>query len=187
MSANLTFTVESLPGGVQKRLGEAILYVCAFCETDEAFAMTRLNKILFEADFLSFLTRGVPVTGVRYQRLKFGPAPKSMPHRLRELQQENALHIRAVDYLGQMQQRPIGLRKPDLSCFSADDMAVLHKVMRDSWGKSAVEVSDASHRIEWKTRHDGDLIPYEAVWLSNDGVSSDEIERTRELAAEHGW
>jgi hypothetical protein len=187
MSAKLTFAVNDLPGGVVKRLAEAILYVCAFCESDDAFGMTRLNKILFEADFLSFLTRDQPVTGAAYQRLQHGPAPKAMPHRLRELQQEGALHVRETDYLGKIQKKPIALRKPDLSVFNGEDLAVLHKIIQDSWGKSAGEVSDASHRIEWKTRQNGDPIPYEAAWLSNELPTDVEVVRTRQLAAEHGW
>lgn len=185
-SSHLTYSVD-LPGGAPKRLAEAILYVCGACETDEAFGLTRLNKILFEADFLSFEVRGVPITGARYQRLRNGPAPKSMLPRLNELVERQDIAIRNVDFLGRPQKRPIALRNADLSVFGAVDIAMLAKVIRDSWGKSATAVSSDSHRMEWMTRADGDDIPYEASWLSNAPVSAPEVERTQALAAQHGW
>jgi len=184
--SSLTYTVD-LPGGAQKRLAEAILYVCNVCEQDEAFGLTRLNKILFEADFLAFATRGHPITGVRYQRLQNGPAPKAMLPRLDELVERQDLAIKSTDYMGRPQKRPIALREADLSCFSADDIAILSRAIRDSWGKSATNVSNASHRAEWLTRANGDDIPYEAVWLSNAPVSAAEVARTQALAEQHGW
>lgn len=186
MAAQLTYAVD-LPGGAQKRLAEAVLYVSLLCEADPAFGMTRLNKILFEADFLSFRIRATPITGVRYQRLENGPAPKSMPHCLRELQEAGALHIRVGNFFGQVQHKPMALRAADLSHFSGEDIAVLDSVIRDSDGKTATEASNASHRIEWKTRQNGDEIPYEAAWLSDEPVTEADVERTKELAAQYGW
>lgn len=186
MENPLTFT-QKLRGGAVNRLTEAIVYVCSVCETDPAFGKTRLNKILFEADFFSFAARGVSITGARYQRLEKGPAPKAMPHRLRDLCETGELHIREVDYLGGVQGKPIALRRPNLDAFSGEDIAILDRVIRESWGRTAGDVSHASHRIEWKTRLNGDDIPYEASWLSNEEPTTAEIDRTRELAAQHGW
>lgn len=183
---NLTFNVE-LPGGAPKRLAEAILYVCGACEADQAFGMTRLNKTLFEADFLSFRVRGTPITGVKYQRLPRGPAPKAMVPRLRELQQCGDLAVRKADFIGRPQQRPIALRPADLSVFSAEDIAFLSQIIRESWGKTGAEVSEQSHRIEWKTREDGDDIPYEAAWLSDEPPTALEVLKTEQLAEQYGW
>jgi hypothetical protein len=186
MATELTYVV-GLRGGPLRRLEEAIIYISGVCETDAAFGKTRLNKILFEADFLSFETRGVPITGARYQRLQRGPAPKAMVHRLRDLCDRGELHVRETDYLGKVQHKPIALRRPDLSIFSAEDIAILDAAIRDSWGISGAEASHNSHRMEWKSRRNGDDIPYEAAWLSNEPPTEAEIERTKELAAEFAW
>lgn len=127
MPGNLTYKVGSLKGGSQKRLEEAILYIAGVCERDDAFAMTRLNKILFEADFYSYRTRGVPITGASYQALQNGPAPRAMLPRLTELQEKSQLRIREVDYQGLTQHRPIALRDADLAVFDAKDIAILDK------------------------------------------------------------
>lgn len=185
-SRTLTYNVD-LPGGAPKRLAEAILYVCGVCETDAAFGMIRLNKILFEADFLSFGLRGVPITGVRYQRLEHGPAPKAMVPRLRDLQERQDLVIRRADFIGRPQQRPIPLRNADLSIFSGEDIALLDQVIKESWGKTGAEVSELSHRMAWKTRENGDDIPYEAAWLSNEPPTAREILKTEQLALQYGW
>jgi hypothetical protein len=182
----LTYNVD-LPGGAQKRLAEAILYVSSVCQDDPAFGMTRLNKTLFEADFLSFSLRSKPITGVRYQRIENGPAPKAMLPRLNELVERGELVVQPANFGGRTQRRPIALREPDLSVFDGADIAILDRIIRDAWGKMATEVSKESHRIEWWTRENGDDIPYEASWLSNAPVSAGEVQRTHELAAQYGW
>lgn len=185
--SKLTFSNETLKGGSTKRLSQAILYVCTMCEQDEGFGATRLNKILFEADFQAFYARGVAVTGARYQRLENGPAPKAMLPCLREMKESGDIAIRERDYFGRPQTRIVPLVQPDLSLFGPDDIAFLSRAIHDSWGKSGTRVSIESHRIEWETRKNGDPIPYEAVWLSNAPVSRFEAERTKELAASFGW
>lgn len=186
-SGNLTFAQENLHGGARTRLAEAILYICNACETDAAFGKTRLNKILFEADFQSFLIRLTSVTGAAYQRLRWGPAPIVMPTLLNQMQISGEIVIKSSDFIGRKQEKPICLREPNLDFFSGYDIAFLDAQVQDSWGKTATDVSHASHRIEWSTREDRDPIPYEAVWLSNEPLTSVEIQRTRDLASEHGW
>jgi hypothetical protein len=53
----LTYRVE-LPGG-QVRLREAALYVMKKCENLHFFGLTKLNKILWKADFSAFAARRV--------------------------------------------------------------------------------------------------------------------------------
>src|SRR6266498_2034018 len=75
-SSKLTFDFPEMD--CEERLREMILYICAKCADDPAFGATKLNKILWFSDFLAYFQRGVPITGVAYQRLSRGPAPKRL-------------------------------------------------------------------------------------------------------------
>jgi len=61
-----------------KRLGELMLYVAWKCADDPKFGATKLNKILYFSDFLSFLRTGEAITGSEYVKQKNGPIPKHL-------------------------------------------------------------------------------------------------------------
>ena len=71
-----TFKFDDLDG--EKRLAELMLHIAHRCEDDPGFGATKLNKILWWSDFLSYARNGEPITGVEYQRLGNGPAPKRL-------------------------------------------------------------------------------------------------------------
>lgn len=175
----LTFVVENLPGGAAQRLAEAILRVCALCAHEPAFSLTRLGAILFDADFEAFARRGRSVTGAAYQRQAAGPAPVGLARQLGVLERTGALRFGHDQALGPAECRPIALRPANLCLFDAEDLAFLDR--------AAARPSKTKTRTLWRTRQDGDLIPYEAAWLSDAPVSAAEVARTRALAAVHGW
>src|SRR2546425_884388 len=61
-----------------EKLAEMILHIAQLSEGDEPFGATKLNKILFYCDFLSYLYHGKPITGQEYQKLPNGPAPRRL-------------------------------------------------------------------------------------------------------------
>lgn len=183
LSLNETFNV---PRGTQ-RFRELILYIAKACASDQWFGAIKLNKVLYHADFRAFERFGIPLTGVRYFRLKNGPAPKMLLPVQRELVREGALKIEEREVGGRTQKRSIALRNPVLELFSADELALVDEVIRDLWRQNATEVSDASHDIRWRALQDKDPLPYELVHLEDAALTEAELIRTRELATELGW
>ena len=181
----LTFKVE-LPGG-QSRLREAALYVMSKCAEADAFGLTKLNKILWRADFRAYAARRVPVTGRQYQRLQQGPAPVEMYPILQEMQRDGDMKIerRPVGHLEE--QRPIALVSPSLRYFSADDLAYLDAAIEDYWSHTGRGVSRDSHGVAWKTRSDGDPMPYDLALLSDDVLDAWQIDHFSKLARERDW
>src|SRR5260370_40915264 len=86
-----------LPDG-QVRLRQLVLYVAEECREAPHFGLTKLNKIIWRADFTSYAERGVPVTGRAYQRLKFGPAPIEMLPVLNELEQRGDIEYLETEF-----------------------------------------------------------------------------------------
>ena len=59
----------------KRALRELILFIADRCEDEPTFGATKLNKILFYADFLSYALYGEPIAGVTYRKLERGPVP----------------------------------------------------------------------------------------------------------------
>ena len=186
MAKRLTLRV-SLPGG-QDRLRQMILYVSKLNENAPYFGRTKLNKILWKADFDSFRERGRPVTGRDYQRLEWGPAAKEMAPLLREMKRNNVIDERPNGFGDNVvEYRPIPLREPDLSNFDEDDLVFVKQSVRYYWHKTGREASDDSHGMAWRTRHDGDPMPYESAYLSDKKLGGAQLERIQRLVNERGY
>src|SRR5215467_9574991 len=76
-----------------EKFKELILYIASHSEDDPAFGATKLNKLLFFADFITYLRLGHPITGQEYQRLENGPAPRRMLPAKAELLLDNDIAI----------------------------------------------------------------------------------------------
>jgi len=175
-----------LPGG-QKRLREAVLYVSKKSEGAPYFGKVKLNKILWRADFESFAQRGQPVTGRQYQRLKQGPAPVEMLPILNELESEGLLIFRLVQQGNYEEQRPVALQNPVLNFFSMQDLEYLDRAIMAYWEMTGTEVSDISHGAAWRSREDGEPMPYELAYLSDQPLGRGQKAKLLKLAANYGW
>ncbi len=179
-----TYAVERGP----QRFRELMIYVSQKCQADPHFGAIKLNKILYYSDFRAFERFGIPLTGVRYQKLEHGPAPTSLLPVRRSLIEEGALRLEISVFAGGYElHRTIPLREPAMSLFSADEVALVDEVIDDLWGQTAAEVSDASHDIRWRVVNLHDPMPYELAYLSNEGLTAHDQYRTEQLAEELGW
>ena len=190
-SKALTYQV-SLPGG-QSRLRDLVIYVSTKCFDAPRFGLIKLNKIIWRADFTAFAERGIPVTGRYYQRLRLGPAPVEMPHILREMQQDGLLEYQVTDFgIAQdgtpiREQRPLPLVTPTMRWFSPDDIGFVDAAIDHYWSMTGVETSDESHGVSWRTRENGDPMPYEAAHLLTEELRGEAAKRLSRLAKGRGW
>lgn len=162
---------------------EAIMYVCQKSEQDARFGSTKLNKILFYADFRAYTQLKAPITGATYRHLSEGPAPKEMLALRAELEAEGALRIEPRVYFNREQRRPVALRQADLTVFTGQEVAILDAALEYLWGKDATESTDMSHREwGWKLTEENEEIPYALAWLSPDPLSQEQIAFGEQLA-----
>jgi len=154
---------------------EAILYVSQKCETDPKFGMTKLNKILFYADFIQFNRTGESITGQSYQKLNFGPAPRGMKPVCDSMEAEKEIVIKGKQHYGFVQNKPIALREPHLESLSSSEISIIDAVIERVWNLSASEISDASHGfIGWQIMDYEETIPYGLAWVDADPEFSEE-------------
>ncbi len=149
------------------KLRELVLHISRQSEGDPCFGAVKLNKILFYADFLAYRHFGRAITGAEYQKLDHGPAPRQLKPLRDQMKREGALAIREQEYGGYTQHRTLALREPILGKFSADEIALVDKVIKDLWGQNASDVSDRSHRFTgWQLAKLGETIPYSVALLT---------------------
>lgn len=183
---HLTFRVD-LPGG-QDRLKQAILYVAKQNLTAVRFGLIKLNKIIWRSDFDSFAARGVPVTGRAYKRQKFGPVASEMLPLYSEMLREGLVEVQRVDFgEGVVEKRTIALVDAQTSRFSIDDMRFVDASIAYYWNKTGEEASDDSHGVAWSTRHNGDDMPYESAYLSDETLGLNQRIRLEDRMIKGGW
>ena len=168
----------------ERKLRELILYISQKCATDPTFGATKLNKILFFADFLAYANLGKAITNFDYQKLPQGPAPRRLVPVREQMIADGELVIQQVRLLtGNVQKRTVNLRPPDLTIFSGDEIALVDEVIEALEGAKAEAVSELTHRmLGWKLVDEGESIPYNTIFLSNEPLTEAEIQRGRELA-----
>ena len=182
-SLNFKFDAEKS----DERLKELTLFISDRCCDDPTFGATKLNKILFFSDFSFFEATGKPVTGAEYMKLPHGPVPKRMVPIRKQLESAKHLAIKEVPKGQMTQKRPIALRKANLSLFTADQIACVDWVISQLRDCNATVVSAVSHQRAWRIAEEDASIPYEAAFLSDDGLTDYDINRTRELSTKYGW
>jgi len=179
-SRPVTITVP-LPGG-QTRLREMILFVAKECIESGRFGAVKLNKIIWKADFDSYAERGIPVTGRAYKRQKLGPVLHEMVPLQNDMTRSGEILIEQVD-LGDsfVELRTIALRDPNLRLFTEDDLEYVRRSIRHYWTMTGTESSDESHGVAWKTRRNGDFMPYETALLSDRRPGKAQMDRLRRI------
>ena len=172
--------------GDEDKLAELILYISQKCATDPKFGAVKLNKLLYLADFLAFGSWGEPLTGVEYQHLRMGPAPRRLVPVRDALQKAGKLVVQSLPLRnGRRQTRTVNLTEPDLKLFSGREIALVDSVIEELWDLDAEESSEFSHRfVGWKMTKEGDNIPYGSIFISDEPLSAAETLRGQELAKE---
>ncbi len=159
----------------ERKMREMILYVCKESADDPAFGATKLNKILFFADFLAYELHGKAITGMEYQKLPYGPAPRLLMPIHRELESRGELVIEMRPCGSKMQKRSVAQRDPNTSVFSKDELELLNEVIHQLTNRNATEVSRLSHRFSgWDLAEEGETIPYEVALIDDPGPLSPE-------------
>lgn len=170
----------------REKFKELILYIAQASEGDSTFGATKLNKILFFCDFLSYRAYGEPVTGQRYFKLPFGPAPRALVPVVNELLEEEACVKVQRSRFGLPQDTIFAKREANLDIFKPREIALADFVMRQLRDNDATEVSNLSHEfIGWQLANDREDIPYETIFLGDPRrltLTEEEIKHGQQLS-----
>ena len=124
------------------KLYNAVLYFCR----DGGQLKTKLNKLMFYADFKHFKEYTVSMTGLRYVHLQFGPVPSAYDFFYAELVREGLLNLDEVfvgNYLGE---NYVSNKEVDFSCFSDSEIKVMSEIKEMFKTFSASDIKEFSHK-----------------------------------------
>lgn len=177
----LQFSAKAQIRPSDEKLRELILLISEWSQADPKFGAIKLNKLLFHADFSSFLTYGEPITGQDYFKLPQGPAPRRLKALTESMKKTGDFAWQEISYFGRIQKKPIALRAADPTKFSGAEINLVRQTVQKFWKMSATEISEQSHLfLGWKAAHLQETIPYSTALVSR--RSPTEQERKRGLA-----
>lgn len=164
------------------KLAELTLYIAKKSEGDSTFGSTKLNKLLFFADFLAYLNWGKPITEQEYQCIERGPAPRRIVIVKEDLMRKGEATKRIDNYFGFPQEKFITLREPNLDNFTGNEIDLVNSIINQWWGITARQISDYSHNfIGWQNAEEGETIKYETALVSDRELSAEEMEYANKI------
>jgi putative zinc finger/helix-turn-helix YgiT family protein len=139
------------------KLFNVILYFCK----DGVFK-TKINKLLFYADFLHFKQYAVSITGARYAHAAFGPVPDKYETVLAALIENGSLV--AEEFMCSEEitgENLIAAAKHDLNAFSDSEIKILATVKERFDKFTSKQIKEYSHKEEgYKKTAPGRFISY---------------------------
>jgi hypothetical protein len=170
-----------------KKLEELILLLATRSRDDRSFGVTKLNKLLFFCDFLAFRAWAQSITGHRYQKLPYGPAPVAVVPVLRRMVRDGSCQVVERVYCGMPQKTVVALRDPDDDVFLGHELRLIDDVIEEYRFSNGSEVSELSHQfIGWKASELNEEIPYETVFVDGPRPLTQEEISVLEAAAAAG-
>jgi putative zinc finger/helix-turn-helix YgiT family protein len=124
---------------------------------------TKLNKLLFYADFAHYKAHSVSISGSPYLAFQHGPVPQHYPWIEADLVDGGDISVEEVFFRDGGSGTVLeSLREPDLSLFDAEELATLRRVEAELGGDTSRQLSDRSHRERaWTETPTREMIPYE--------------------------
>jgi len=140
-----------------RRLREMAVY---FAEQPNTWR-TKLNKLLFYADFLHFKRHGVAISGARYIHMQYGPVPADF-YTLQAALVDDASIDEQVAAAGDRSGTVFVANRPaDRSVFSESELDTLADVTDTFRGWSAKRIMEYSHSESgWRNTSDRETIDY---------------------------
>jgi uncharacterized phage-associated protein len=123
---------------------------------------TKLNKLLFYADFSHFKHNGVSISGAPYLAFQFGPVLRHGPRIEEDMLEGGELTAdeRFFSDGGSGTVFSAG-RTADLGVFSVEERATLARIAEQLGGKTSRQLSEMSHAESgWRDTPVGSMIDY---------------------------
>lgn len=164
----------------KQRLLDVVHYICAHCAPED-LGNVKLHKILYFSDMIHYISTGQALTGVEYQKQKFGPVARHLTWALDLLAAQGAIEMRRRDYHGFTKAEYVSLSRP-AARLSNEATQIISEVIDFVCERSAKEISDLSHNEAWRSVELGERIPYftafalQPTFVTDDDVATSERE-----------
>ena len=143
------------------RLKNILLY---FIEKSDGVFFTKMNKLLFYADFMAYRVTGKGMTGLAYKAIAHGPVPVRWDRIYSFYDEIDQEIVQFSD--GREGTKLVSKLSPDMAEFSDDELKILEYVSQRFKNETPKQISETSHEEEaWKKYKDSDkLISFEMAF-----------------------
>ena len=136
----------SIENGFKKldlsKLFNLILFFCI-----DSVLKTKLNKLLFYADFKHYKKNSTSITGVRYAKYPFGPVPENYKYYFAFLSNdEKAISLDETQIHNFTGEVFTSIKEPDLSLFTNIEIETMGFIKEYFKNFNVTEISDISHK-----------------------------------------
>ncbi|MDZ7841652.1 MAG: Panacea domain-containing protein [Gammaproteobacteria bacterium] len=139
-----------------RRLFNVILFFCV-----DGQLKTKLNKLLFYADFKHFKENTISITGARYCHLQYGPVPDNYDYYFAELERARLLDVREEAFGGYTGFECITRDKPDLTIFGESELVSLVEIKDYFKDFGSARIMEFSHEeAGYVSTKEGEPISY---------------------------
>ncbi len=123
---------------------------------------SKLNKLLFYADFKHFKEYTLSITGLRYAHLPYGPVPDNYEMYYATLFSKGLVEFIEEPYPnGYVGEKIRAAKDPDLNVFTPSELRVMASVMEDFKEYNATQIRDFSHGEKgYQQTNNGEIISY---------------------------
>lgn len=138
------------------KLFNAIIYFCK-----GGALKTKLNKLLFYADFKHFKEYTTSITGVRYIHFDYGPVPNNYEFFTAELVRAKELNVNEVIFGAMSGYDYQSIVEPDLSVFSDSELKILAEIKEYFRSYNSTQIMDFSHKENaYQQTNNDEIISY---------------------------
>lgn len=123
---------------------EALLYFIKNCN-NKYLGSTKLNKLMYYLDFISFRDRQVSVTGDQYIHKDYGPVPDRVDNELFFLKKSSDLEIEISRYLDGFTTSFRVKREPEMSVFDQYEQDLLKNICAEFINWSTDKIVSQTH------------------------------------------
>ena len=143
------------------RLKNILLY---FIEKSDGVFFTKMNKLLFYADFMAYRVTGKSVSGLAYKAIAHGPVPVRWDRIYSFFDEIDQEIVQFPD--GRAGTKLVSKLSPDMAEFSDDELKILEYVSQRFKNETPTQISETSHQEEaWKQYLNSDrLISFEMAF-----------------------
>ncbi len=163
------------------KFAEMVLLVAGRLQDDRAGGATKLNKVLFFAEFTHLRRHHSVISGCEFQKLPHGPAPRQLLPVRQRLIDAGAAELVEEDFLGRPQHRLIPSRAADLDVFTDEEIETIEDVLNQLAGMTGAQVSELSHHEPgWRLTEVSETIPFATAFLDFPQVETPTSKRLSE-------
>jgi hypothetical protein len=162
----------------ERRFKDLLLYASQQLADDPTFGETKLNKVLFFADFEAFRLLGEPITGAEYQKNKYGPTARRYTVLRDELIRWDQLEVQRRLVVDHVQDVPrLTNVEPNTEQFTSEELEIIDAVITEMRQYTNTEASDESHNRSagWRTRDFGETIPYSSALIDPEPLDDEAL------------